>query len=145
MKGTMKLSLRTVRLSLGRSHVALAALLALPVAGAALVVSAAPAFALAFSNARVPDHGFSAPVQGGGSVTTVGWVAVAAIVAVVVACAVIGWRYDRRRVAQARQAGPARNVADRPSASKPLPLRTAPDVRARRGQGVGQGSHKPTI
>jgi amino acid transporter len=136
-----------MKLYFNKSRVASAALLSLLVAAGALVVSAAPAFAMAFSSARVPGHGFSAPVQasGSGSALLVGWIVVAAIVAATVAFAVIGWRYDRRRVAQAQQADSDRDEADRPSASKPLPLRTAPAVRARRGQGVGDQSHKPTV
>jgi hypothetical protein len=133
---------------LNKSRVAWVALSAVVVAGAALAVLAAPAFGMAFSSVRIPGRGVSAPVQSSGSASPVGWIVVAAILTATVAFAVIGWRYDRRRAAraaQARQTGLVPDQPVRPSASKPLPVRPAPAVRARRDQRSGDQSHKPTI
>jgi hypothetical protein len=132
-----------------RAGLALAALLSLAVAVVALAISAAPALALAIPGART-GHGFSAPVQGGGSTSLVGMLVVVAILAAAVIFAVIGWRYDQRRVARSQQSGSASGAltkprqAGLPSASKPLPMQTAPAVRARRDHHDGERVRKPT-
>jgi hypothetical protein len=128
-----------------KSRVASGALLSLLVAVVALVVAAAPAFGMAFSSVSMPGHRFSVPVQGSGSPSPAGWVVVAAILTATVAFAVVGWRHDRRSVAKARQAELVSDEPVRPSASKTLPMRTAPAVRARRDKRVGDQSDKPTI
>jgi hypothetical protein len=91
-------------------------------------------------------------------------VVVAALVAGSVAFGLIGWQYDRRRVARSRSAGPdvvetvatdAAQPANEPgasgpAASKPLPTRTAIAARARRKEGeqaavTGDRDHEPMI
>ncbi len=128
-----------------KSRVAIGALLSLLVAVVALVVAAAPAFGMAFSSVGMPGHRFSVPVQDSGSPSPAGWVGVAAILTATVTFAVVGWRHDRRSVAKARQAQAVPDEPVRPSASKPVPMRTAPVVRARRDQRAGDQSHKSTI
>ena len=126
-----------MKLYVSNGRVALAGALSLAVAVVALAVLAAPAFALAPSGLSMPGHGFFVPVQGAGngSASPAGWLVVA-ILAATVAIAAIGWRHDRRAVAQTQQTGPAAKDTGRPSASKPLPMRGAPALRARHDQGV---------
>ena len=136
-----------MKLYVSNGRVALAGALSLAVALVALAVLAAPAFALAPSGLSMPGHDFSVPVQsaGNGSAAPAGWLVVVAILAATVAIAAIGWRHDRRAVAQTQQTGPAAKDTGRPSASKPLPMRGAPALRARHDQGVRGQSRKPTI
>jgi hypothetical protein len=136
---------RRMKLYFNKSRVALAALLSLLVAVVALVVGAAPAVGMAFSSVGMSGHRVAVPVQGSGSPSPAGWVVVAAILTATVAFALVGWGQDRRSVAKARQADLVPDEPVRPSASKPLPMRTAPAVRARRDQRAGEQSHKSTI
>jgi hypothetical protein len=162
MEGIMKPLLNP----LNRPRVALAALITALTAVAVSALTAGPALARAASAVVVPGHGFPVPSQGAGSGHTsfAGAVVVAALVATTVAFGVIGWRYDRRRIARSRIGGPrvAETVAtdaaqpanepgaSGPAASKPLPTRTAIAARARREEGEqaavhGDRDHEPMI
>jgi hypothetical protein len=147
-------------------RIALAALASVVTVVAVSALTAGRALARAASSVVVPGHSFPVPSQGAGSGHTslVGVVVVAALVAATVAFGVIGWRYDRRRIAHSRIAGPevAETVAtdaaqpanepgaSGPAASKPLPTRTAIAARARREEGeqaavTGDRDHEPMI
>ena len=147
-------------------RIALAALASAVTVVAVSALTAGPALARAASAAVVPGHGFPVPSQGAGSghPSLAGAVVVAALVAATVAFGVIGWRYDRRKIARSRIAGPeaAETVAtdaaqpanepgaSGPAASKPLPTRTAIAARARREEGeqaavTGDRDHEPMI
>ena len=145
------------------SRVALAALASAVTVVAVAASTASPALARAASAAVVPGHGFPVPSQGAssGHISLVSLVVVAALVAGSVAFGLIGWQYDRRRVARSRSAGPdvvavdATQPADEPgasraAASKPLPTRTVTAARARREEGeraavTGGRDHVPMI
>ena len=133
------------------SRVALAALASAVTVVAVSALTAGRALARAASAVVAPGHGLPYPSQGAGSGHTsfAGLVVVAALVAATIAFGVIDWRYDRRRIARSRIAGPeaaetiatdAAQPADElgasgPAASKPLPARTVIAARARREEG----------
>src|SRR5664280_2550976 len=88
-------------------RVALAALASAVTVVVVSALTAGPALARAASAAVVPGHGLPVPPQGAGSghISPVSLVVVAALVAGSVAFGLIGWQYDRRRVARSRSAG----------------------------------------
>jgi hypothetical protein len=162
MEGTMKPLFNL----LINPRVALAALASAATVVPVFALSAGPALARAASAVVVPGHSFPVPSHGAGSghISPVSLVVVAVLVAGSVAFGLIGWQYDRRRVARSRSAGPdvAETVAtdaaqpanepgaSGPAASKPLPTRTAIAARARRKEGeqaavTGDRDHEPMI
>ena len=149
-------------------RIALAALASVVTVVAVSALTAGRALARAASSVVVPGHSFPVPSQGAGSGHTslVGVVVVAALVAATVAFGVIGWRYDRRRIARGRIAGDERGTGDVakvvqpagepltssgwPAAAKPLPTRGAVASRSRREEGeqaavAGDRDHGPMI
>ena len=129
-------------------RVALAALASAVTVVAVSALTAGPALARAASAAVVPGHGLPVPPQGAGSghISPVSLVVVAALVAGSVAFGLIGWQYDRRRVARSRSAGPdvaaanATQPADEPGGFGAAAVQTIADTyrdrysRASRGR-----------
>jgi hypothetical protein len=148
-----------------KPRVALAALASAVTAVAVSALAAGPALARAVSAVAVPGQGFQSKGAGSGHTSLAGLVVVAALVAGSVAFGLIGWRYDRRRVARSRIAGdevPATVATDAaqsadepltssgPAAAKPLSTRSAVAARARREEGeraaaAGDRDHGPMI
>jgi hypothetical protein len=146
-------------------RVALAALASAVTAVAVSALAAGPALARAVSAVAVPGQGFQSQAAGSGHTSLAGLVVVAALVAATVAFGVIGWRYDRRRVARSRIAGHERRTGDvakavrpagepltssGPAAARPLPTRGAAASRSRREEGeqaavTGNRDHEPMI
>jgi hypothetical protein len=150
-----------------KPRVALAALASAATVVAVSALTAGPALARAVSAVAVPGHGLPSPAQGagGGNISLVGAAVVAALVAGSVAFGLIGWHYDRRRVARSTIAGhevaatvatdaaqPASEplTSNGPAAAKPLSTHGAVASRARRQEGeltaaAGDRDHEPMI
>jgi hypothetical protein len=149
-----------------KPRVALAALVSAVTAVVVAALTAGPALARAVSAVAVPGQGFQSQAAGSGHTSLAGLVVIAALVAATVAFGVIGWRYDRRRIARGRIAGDERGTGDVakvvqpagepltssgwPAAAKPLPTRGAVASRSRREEGeqaavAGDRDHGPMI
>ena len=149
-----------------KPRVALAALVSAVTAVVVAALTAGPALARAVSAVAVPGQGFQSQAAGSGHTSLACLVVIAALVAATVAFGVIGWRYDRRRIARGRIAGDERGTGDVakvvqpagepltssgwPAAAKPLPTRGAVASRSRREEGeqaavAGDRDHGPMI
>ena len=128
-------------------RVALAALASAVTVVAVSALTAGPALARAASAAVVPRHGLPVPPHGAGSghISPVSLVVVAALVVGSVAFGLIGWQYDRRRVARSRSAGPdvaaatATQPADEPGESGAAAVQTTADPHGDRRSRASRG------
>jgi hypothetical protein len=149
------------------SRDALAALVSAVAAVAVFTLTAGPALARAASGMAAPGHDLPVQAQGPGSGSASLWgvAVIAALLAATVAFGLIGWHYDRRRVALSQNRSPetaaggasaasqraSETAANGPAAAKPLPTRTLSAARARRAPTdehagvVGDRHHPPMI